>query len=95
MTALRMLALETMGENKKNDFMDVVKKTLGTPESLAAVCKDIQRIGIPTYHPRYMIQHGMGAFTQKTAGDTGLVADFDTATAWKKSLDTYLHCPGL
>jgi hypothetical protein len=93
-TVLRMQAFEAMEKSKKSSFMDTTKKTLGTPEILGEICKDIQRIGPPNYYPRYMIQHGMGAFT-KSGATNDLLPDFDPATGWKKSLDTYLHCPGL
>lgn len=91
---LGMQALAPLGKDKKNAFKGVLNKTLGDPENLAAACKDIARIGPPDYYPRYMIQHGMGAFLKNASGD-GLVGDFDAKAAWKKSLDAYLHCPGL
>jgi hypothetical protein len=80
--------------DQKQAFDDTVKKTAGNPDGLAALCKEVARIGPPGYYPRYMIQHGMGAFL-KTGGDDGLVKDFDAKAAWKNSLDTYLHCPSL
>jgi hypothetical protein len=93
-TVARMQALSTLNEDKQAAFKDSLNKTLGNPEGLAAACKDIVRIGPPNYYPRYMIQHGMGAFLKSGSGD-GLVKDFDAKAAWKQSLDTYLHCPGL
>lgn len=91
---LTMQALGSQGKKKQAAFQEILKKTLGNREGLAATCKDIVQLGPPNYYPRYMIQHGMGAFSKSGSGD-GLVKDFDTKSAWKRSLDTYLHCPGL
>ena len=93
-TVLRMQALGAQDKSKQEAFKEALNKTLGNPEGLAAACKEIVRIGPPDYYPRYMIQHGMGAFLKSGSGD-GLVKGFDAKAAWKQSLDTYLHCPGL
>lgn len=90
----RMQALSTLDKDKQTAFKESLNKTLGNTAGLAAACKKIVRIGPPTYFPRYMIQHGMGAFLQRGDGG-GLAKDFNAKAAWKQSLDTYLHCPGL
>lgn len=92
-TVLVMQSFGSLSMQKKDEFKQNLKKTLGTPEGLAKVCKKIDSLGPPNYYPRYMVQHGMGAFDSNKSGN-GLVADFDAKTAWKKSLDTYLHCQG-
>ena len=92
-TVLVMQSFGSLSMQKKNEFKENLKKTLGTPEGLAKVCKKIDTLGPPNYYPRYMVQHGMGAFDSNKSGN-GLVTDFDPKTAWKKSLDTYLHCQG-
>ncbi len=93
-TVLQMQALGTQDKDKQTAFKEALNKTLRNPEGLAGACKNIVRIGPPDYSPRYMIQHGMGAFTKNGSGD-GLVKGFNARAAWKQSLDTYLHCPGL
>lgn len=90
----RMHTLGTLDKSKQATFQESLKATLGNPEGLAAVCKEIVRIGPPNYFPRYMIQHGMGAFF-KDGGNNGLAKDFNAKSAWKQSLDGYLHCPDL
>ncbi len=89
-----MQALGALDESKRTEFQRNTKEILGSPEGLAAACREIVRIGVPDYYPRYMIQHGMGAFTKRGDGEE-LAKDFDTKAAWKKSLDTYLHCPSI
>ena len=91
-TVLKMQAFGGMAPDQQNAFKESVSKTVGNPDGLATACKEIKRIGPPNYYPRYMIQHGMGAFT-KTGTDDGLVKEFNAPAAWKQSLDTYLHCP--
>lgn len=82
LTALRMRALGSNDQTKRAAFEVGVRKAVGTPEGLAAVCKDIVRIGPPDYYPRYMVQHGIGAFRKSASGD-GLVAGFDATAAWQ------------
>lgn len=82
-TVARMQALGAMDKDKQPTFQESVKATLGNSEGLAAACKEIVRIGAPDYYPRYMIQHGMGAFSRSDAGEE-LVKDFDAKAAWKK-----------
>jgi len=95
-TVLRIQALSAFEQDPdlKSQFTSELKNTLGNPDNLKQVCQEIQRIGPPAYFPRYLIQHGMDAFNPNPNTD-GLVTNFDAAAAWKKSLDTYLHCPGL
>ncbi|WP_243375411.1 hypothetical protein [Geotalea sp. SG265] len=91
-SVLSMTVLDSMDENKNETFIQTVEKTLGTPASLKETCKEIKRIGPPIYYPRYMIQHGMGAFVGSRSGYE-LMPKFDSVAAWKESLDKYLHCP--
>ncbi|WP_461587785.1 hypothetical protein [Winogradskyella sp.] len=92
--ALYVLQQNTMlkvAEEDKNVLIAELQKTLKEEsEELKEVCKAIRAIGMPNYHPTYMIQHGMQAFLQ-TEGD-GLVEDFDAEASWQLALSTYLHC---
>lgn len=94
MTVLKMQAFGGMAPDQQNAFKGSVGETLGSPNGLATACNEIKRIGPPNYYPRYMIQHGMSAFT-KTGADDSLVKDFDAQAAWKQSLESYLHCPSI
>ncbi|MBU6267117.1 MAG: hypothetical protein KGN34_06225 [Sphingomonadales bacterium] len=62
-----------------------------SPAALPQLCADLRGVGPPAYYPRYMIQHGERAFSG-VSGD-GLVPGFDSAAAWTRALDSYLHCP--
>ena len=90
-TVLRMNLSNSLTGDERERFAARLSAVAGDSSSLATLCKRIRAVGPPSYHPTYMIQHGMGAFVGSTGN--GLVADFDSAGAWEMSLDTYLHCP--
>ena len=90
----RMVEIGSLDESNKTALQESLKAILGSQEELAAVCEKIVLIGPPSYYPRYMIQHGMGAFSKSNGGD-GLVENFDVQGAWNQSLESYLHCPNL
>ncbi len=69
----------------------LLRQTTNDPAALARFCGRVRAIGPPTYHPAYMIQHGMGAFLGR--GGDPLVPGFDPAAGWESALDSYLHCP--
>ena len=60
---------------------------IGQAESKALLAW-ARKAGPPTYHPSWMIQHGMGAMgmAEKATAD-GLRPDFDAASTWKKLCD--------
>jgi hypothetical protein len=66
-------------------------RTSSDPAELAPFCARVRAAGPPTYHPAYLIQHGMGAVLGQ--GGDPLVAGFDAPAAWESALDSYLHCP--
>jgi hypothetical protein len=91
-TVLLMKNFDPLSEEQKNTFMQKLSSTAGNQDSLDKLCSAIRSIGPPNYRPTYMIQHGMAAFTGGSASD-GVSPDFDSDAAWKKSLNSYLHCP--
>ncbi|MBX7142989.1 MAG: hypothetical protein K1X79_00910 [Oligoflexia bacterium] len=91
-TVLRMNYFDPFSKENKMTLMGVLKQDLGSPDGLAATCKEVRRIGIPNYYPRYMIQHGLGAFG-KDAGADGLIKDFNSNKGFEEALSSYLHCP--
>ena len=80
-----------MNESDKNNFISLLKKDLQSgSKELNDICQAIQLVGIPKYYPTYMIQHGMGAFTE--SGGNGLVEGFNSLDSWNLALKNYLHC---
>jgi hypothetical protein len=91
--AFQVLIMNSMpdSETQAKAKLAIAKYTAPNSPELASFCKAIKRLGPPDYYPAYMIQHGMGAFFGGAAKG-GLVADFDSAKAWKLTVDKYLHC---
>lgn len=91
-SVLQMNTLTTLDKAKRDSLSAEVKKFASDPAKLQTTCNKIRKIGSPDYHPRYMIQHGMSAFTGGAANN-GLIENFNVKDAWEKALDSYLHCP--
>lgn len=84
------VVLNISDEDKKQMRLALENRLKQDSEELHIVCREIQKVGKPNYHPKYMIQHGMKAFTG-LEGD-GLVKDFKEDQEWELVLNTYLHC---
>ena len=79
-------------EDKKSKFQEQFTRITKTPELLAKLCSDIQKLGRPDYYPSYMILHGIGAFTGNPH-EGALLKDFDAPKVWTELQKNYLHCP--
>ncbi|PRH82769.1 hypothetical protein [Arenimonas caeni] len=91
--ALQMENLWPIAEEKYDQFRTEAGRMLQDEKAFAAVCAEIRKLGPPNYYPRYMVQHGIGAFLSGPGSGDGLVPGFDEASGWDESLDNYLHCP--
>lgn len=80
----------SMPPEKIAKFDEATKTAIASVEFKTAFCSELRRVGPPSYNPRYMIQHGMSAFTGRS-GD-GLVPGFDAAKAWDDVLATFVRC---
>jgi len=63
-------------------------QTIGA-EDHRAVLEWARKSGPPTYHPAWMMQHGMGAFGATGREGGGISAGFVAATAWSEVLNDY------
>lgn len=91
-TVLVMNLLGSVSDEQKTKLSAEVSRMAGSPESLARLCGEVRKIGAPDYYPRYMIMHGMRAFTGN-ADEGALRSDFDAAKVWATLQTSYLHCP--
>lgn len=90
-TVLRINNLGSLDQTRVDAFQDSVKGRLDEESAnLLRLCDHVKSIGAPAYHPTYMLQHGISAFT---GAGGGIKSDFNAAEAWAASLDSYLHCP--
>jgi len=80
-----------LDESEQNSLMSQLEKELEKgSNNLNEVCQSIQKIGVPKYYPKYMVQHGIQAFSDNNAD--GLVENFDSQKSWELALKEYLHC---
>ena len=88
---LQQNILGDIEEENKQKFMTHLNKILEeNSEEFKNLCQSIQQIGFPTYYPKYMIAHGIQAFTDNS-GD-GLVEEFDSEKSWNLVLKSFLPC---
>ncbi|RVT89446.1 hypothetical protein [Sphingomonas crocodyli] len=89
-TMARMEVFRDTPDAVKSELSAVVAKNSDNAEKRADLCRELRRLGHPTYYPRYMVQHGMAAFMQR--GGEELVGAFDKNKAWSDVLNTYAKC---
>jgi len=88
---LQQNAVLDIEEKEKNSLIQNLQKTLKLGSSdLNEICQAIQKIGAPKYYPKYMIQHGIQAFSEKKGN--GIIENFDSDKSWDLALKNYLHC---
>ena len=91
-TVLVMNTFANLPEDKKTKFNATLNRIAKSPEFLGKLCGDVRKVGKPDYYPKYMILHGMNAFTGNP-NDGALLKDFDSQKAWMNLQAAYLHCP--
>lgn len=88
---LQEIILFDVDEKVKEDLVVNLQKYLkADSEELNNVCSQIQQIGAPKYYPRYMVQHGIQAFTNSEKNS--LVKNFKSKESFDLALKEYLHC---
>jgi hypothetical protein len=88
---LQQSILLNIDEKDQQKLISSLEKELkaGSKE-LSDTCQAIQKVGIPKYYPKYMIQHGIQAFTESK--ENGLIEEFNSLESWNLALKSYLHC---
>lgn len=89
-TVARMEIFDGIPEENRQKFNAALAGLMNDAATKAAFCAEVSRIGPPSYVPRYMIQHGMGAFFGGTKD--GIVDNFDSKSAWAETFSSYLKC---
>lgn len=79
------------GEEAASRFSDHMRAQLSSDETRKASCRRLEMQPPPSYHPGYMIGHGMGAFVQRGAND-GLEPLADPRVSWKTAIHKYMDC---
>jgi Domain of unknown function (DUF4124)/Ankyrin repeats (3 copies)/Ankyrin repeat len=76
-------------------FETAIKGLMDQPQSRAALCAQVKKIGPPQYFPAYMVNHGLGAMMGALSNQpppTPLEPNFDAAATWATLLTNYLNC---
>jgi len=88
---LIMNTFNPLPPEQRQKFNDEYQKTLADPQVLAALCNRVRQFAPPSYYPRYMILHGIKAFTGDPYQDA-LDTNFDAKSSWIQVQRTYLNC---
>ena len=91
-TVLIMNTFANASEEKKAKLNAALSRITSTQNVLGKLCKQVEVVGMPDYYPRYMILHGIKAFTGN-ANDEAIVKNFNSSAVWKNLQSAYLHCP--
>lgn len=89
-TVAQMTYFGDVGDADRKVFGEHAKPLMDDPALHAEFCAALARIGPPTYYPRYMVQHGMGAVFAH--GGDGLVSPFDAMATWHDLLINARKC---
>jgi len=90
---LMMSTSAKFSTEQKEKLSAAVQKISKEPSDLKGLCSQIARIGPPTYFPKYLILHGLNAFTSANPTANALKPDFDSAATWTHLQRSYLNCP--
>lgn len=89
---LRMQAYSRLPEADSQKIATEMNATMKDTARHGRFCAALRRLGPPAYQPRYMLQHGMGAFLSGDGTSRALAENFDAQSAWQEVLTTDLKC---
>lgn len=87
---LRLRSFRPVGLERMKQFGDRVVSFLQDDTKHLALCYKLLHLGPPRYLPRYMTQHGMGAFLDPKASNQ--LKDIDPASSWLTLMKDYTKC---
>ena len=88
---IQILSFQDVGKRKMKNFnTHLASDYAAGTQSHIALCTEMKKIGPPSYHPEYMIQHGMRSGL--TSASSAMRAEFDAGQAWRQTLTRYLGC---
>jgi hypothetical protein len=74
--------LAAISQSQLQSLRTALKEALADPKVNESLCVDLTRIGPPAYYPRYLVLHGLAAYTGQTSPDTSVIKEFDAAKTW-------------
>lgn len=88
---LIVLRMNTLNGLSEQQIFLLQSEVNAIRQNNAKVCDALTARGLPSYHPTYMIQHGMGAFTGSNSNQ-GIVEGFDSKSAWAEAIEKTVKC---
>jgi hypothetical protein len=89
---LSLQTFATQTPEQKQAFKKALTAVMSDPQKHSDFCANVSRIGPPNYFPKYLIMHGMNAFTSKNPDQNALIPNFDAKGTWAKLQTQYLQC---
>lgn len=86
---IRVKAMRAVTQRRRVEFEGYLADVLRTPERRKKLCETVKLVGMPQYHPAYMIPLGLNAVKMNA---TGLMDGFRADQAWAETLSQYLRC---
>jgi hypothetical protein len=87
---LRLRSFQPVGHERMKQFDDQAVSFLDDDTNHVSICMKLLHLGPPRYFPRYMTQHGMGAFLNPKTSNH--LQDIDPAGSWLTVMKDYTHC---
>lgn len=87
---LRLRSFRPVGVERMKQFDAQVLSFLQNDTKHVVLCQKVLHLGPPKYFPRYMTQHGMGAFLSPQGSNQ--VQDIDPAISWLVVIKDYVKC---
>ena len=85
---LRMQSFSKIDKSVISNLQNSINSIIGNNSEY---CSSLKQLGKPSYHPKHMIQHGMGAFTGKYKNNE-IKSDFQPTKAWSESISSVAKC---
>ena len=84
-TILVQKTFSQMGDNATRVETEINANLIKNPQAFKDFCERVDSIGKPSYHPNYMINHGMNVLLGEV-NNNGIKEDFDADKAWIKTM---------
>ena len=88
-SVLRMNSFAQLSEKEIAELQKSFGSLMNDKAQKKKLCDGLHDLGVPDYSPKYMMQHGMSAFTGQGGG---LIKDFDSSMAWDKVKTEFAKC---
>lgn len=85
---LKLNFAQSTPEATVKEFQERLQSSTSADGYHQKLCVNVKEVGMPTYEPSYMINHGMSAFV----GGPQHVENFNADQAWNDVLTSYLRC---